>query len=72
MPGYLSEDRVVGLPGIGDRDPAFIDSDDGFAFDEVPADLRRVALLEAAQLMGQHEIQGVRDHGKRHGEVNLH
>ena len=53
MPGDLAEDRVVGLPGIGDRDPAILDGDCGLALDEVPADLRRIALLEPAQFVGQ-------------------
>jgi hypothetical protein len=37
----------------------------------VAADLRGVAVLEASQMLGQHLVEGVRQHGQQHVEVDL-
>ena len=42
-----------------------------FAFDKVAVDPGRIALLKAAELSGQHAIEGVGDHSHDHIEVHL-
>ena len=39
--------------------------------DKLPEYLRGIAILKAPQLLGQPAVQGVRDHGHHHVEVNL-
>ena len=62
----------MGLSGIGDVDFAGFDLDFGLALDEVSEELLGVALLEAAELLGQHAVEGVGDHSHHDVEVNLH
>ena len=72
MPGDVSEDRVMRPAGVGHLHLAAGDVDVGLAPDKMAKDLLGVALFEAPELLGQHAVKGIGDHGHQDVKVHLH
>jgi hypothetical protein len=72
MPGNLSKDRVMRPAGVSYFHIAGCDVHVGLSPDKMAKDLLSVALIEAPELLGQHAVEGVGDHGHQDVEVHLH
>ena len=72
MPGNIPEDRVMGPAGVSYLHIAGCDVHVGLSPDKMAKYLLSVALLEAPELLGQHAVEGVGDHGHQDVEVHLH
>ena len=72
LPRNVSEDRVMRPAGVGHLHFAAGDVHVGLASDKMAKDLLGVALFKASELLGQHAVKGVGDHGHQDVEVHLH
>jgi len=72
LPGNVSEDRVMCPAGVGHLHFAGRDVYVGLATDKMAKDLLGVALFKSSELLGQHAVEGVGDHGYQDVEVHLH
>ena len=71
MPGNAPEDWIMSPAGICYLDLVRSDVHGCFALDEMAKDLWSIALLEASELVGEHAVEGVGDHGHHDVEVDL-
>ena len=58
--------------GVGHLHLAGCDVHVGFAPDKMAIDLLGVALLKASELLGQHAVKGIGDHGHQDVKVHFH
>ena len=72
LPGNISKDRVMRPAGVGHLHLAGCDVHVGLAPDKMAKDLLSVALFKAPELLGQHAVKGIGDHGHQDVEVHLH
>src|SRR5208337_5636027 len=70
MPWYRSEDRVMRLAGVGNRDLPVFCCYRCLPPDEVPVELWGITKLEPPQVLGEHRIEGVGHH--RHDDIEVH
>ena len=72
LPGNVSKDWVMRPAGVGHLHLTAGDVHVGLSPDKMAKDLLGVALLEAPELLSQHAVKGVGDHGHQDVEVHLH
>jgi hypothetical protein len=72
MPGNLSKDRVMRPARVDHPHFAAGDFDVGLASDKMAKDLLCIALFKASELLGQHAVEGVGDHGHQDVKVHFH
>ena len=72
MPGYGTQDGVVGSARERDGELLAAQTYSGLALDEEPVDLGSITVIKAPQLSGQQAIKGIGDHGHDHVKVHLH
>ena len=72
LPGNISEDWVMRPAGVSHLHLAGCDVYVGLAPDKMAKDLLGVALLKASELLGQHAVKGIGDHGHQDVKVHFH
>ena len=72
MPGNISEDRVMSSAGVGNLHFTGSNIYISFSPDKMAIDFLRITLLKAPELLGQHAIESICDHGHEDVEVHLH
>ena len=72
LPRNVSEDRVMRPAGVGHLHFAGCDVHVGLSPDKMAKDLLGVALFKAPELLGQHAVKGIGDHGHQDVKVHFH
>jgi len=72
VPGNVSEDRVMRPARVGHVHFSAADVHIGLTPYKMAKDLLGVALFKTPELLGQHAVKGIGDHGHQDVEVHLH
>ena len=70
MPGDRTQDGIVSFSGKGDGNFVSLQSYFAFSFDKESVDFGRIAAFKPPQLVSQHAVERIGDHG--HDDVKVH
>jgi len=72
MPGNFSEYGIMGSSGEDDGDLIFLEPYFPFSFDKESVNLGGIASFKSAELLGQHAVEGISNHGHNYVEMDLY